>query len=102
MGGSAHTFGTSPNPQRPHTEPESVLVLSNRKSNSIVFLVHDFHNSILKVMGFMSLAIVVISTVTFVLQTIPEFGDEDPKYPQVVAVLEATVCENSFELFCLF
>ena len=37
----------------------------------------------------MSLAIVVISTITFVLQTIPEFGDEDPKYPQVGAVLEA-------------
>ena len=39
-------------------------------------------------MGFLSLAIVVVSTITFVIQTIPELG-EDPEYPEVVTVLEA-------------
>ena len=42
----------------------------------------------LQIMGFLSLAIVVISTITFVIQTIPELG-EDPEYPEVVMVLEA-------------
>ena len=39
-------------------------------------------------MGFVSLAVVLISTTTFVLQTLPDFED-DSKYPVFVRVLEA-------------
>ena len=41
-----------------------------------------------QIAGFVSLAVVLISTVTFVLQTLPDFED-DSKYPVFVKIIEA-------------
>lgn len=50
-------------------------------------------------MGFVSLAVVLISTLTFILQTLPEFED-DSTYPTFVHVLEA-IDETAIIFFTL-